>query len=209
MFTGIVSDVGSVVAVERGNDVRRIRIACAYDPAGIDIGASIACAGVCLTVVACVPAENGAVIDVDAAPEALRLTTAGDWKEGTRINLERPLRMGDELGGHVVAGHVDGLAVIDEREDTGDVIRFAFVAPDDLARFIAPKGSVALDGTSLTVNQVDGSRFDCLLVPHTLAVTTWKDRQPGDRVNLEVDTMARYVARLADVGVGLRSGTET
>lgn len=196
MFTGIVTDVGTVTQVVEGNDVRRITIDSAYDPATIPLGASISCAGVCLTVVAVEPGGRGASFDVEAAPETLALTNARDWQAGTRLNLERALRVGDELGGHMVAGHVDGLAWIVGREDLGDATRFTFEVPHDLARFIAPKGSVSLDGTSLTVNGVHGERFDCLLIPHTLKVTTWGERQTGDRVHLEVDTIARYVARL-------------
>ena len=200
MFTGIVTDVGEVAAVSESNAVRRIAIVCGYDSATIAIGASISCAGVCLTVVSVDGAGRGARFEVDAAPETLRLTNAGRWKVGTRLNLERSLRIGDELGGHLVSGHVDGLAQIVERTDIGDAVRFAFEAPRDLARFIATKGSVALDGTSLTVNEVDGTRFTCLLIPHTLEATTWGERQAGDAVHLEVDQLARYVARLAEAG---------
>jgi len=196
MFTGIISNVGKVVRVVERNDVRRISIATAYDAAAIAIGASISCAGVCLTVVSVEPANDGAVFDVEAAPETLALTNAQAWQVGTRVNLERALRVGDELGGHIVAGHVDGLAEIVDREDLGETTRFTFRLPHDLARYIASKGSVSLDGTSLTVNGVDGDRFDCLLIPHTLKVTTWGERRRGDRVHLEVDTVARYVARL-------------
>jgi riboflavin synthase len=197
MFTGIVSDVGRVVAIVEGNDIRRISIESAYDPATIALGASISCAGVCMTVVLLTAGERGAVFEVEAAPETLALTNVQSWALGTRVNLERPLRVGDEFGGHIVAGHVDGLAAIVGREDIGETTRFTFEVPADLARFIAPKGSVSLDGTSLTVNGVDGDRFDCLLIPHTLKVTTWGERQIGDQVHLEVDTIARYVARLA------------
>ncbi|MCG6115936.1 MAG: riboflavin synthase [Mesorhizobium sp.] len=199
MFTGIVTDIGRVEDVEALPKGRRFRIATAYDPATIDIGASIACAGVCLTVVA-LPEEgaNGRWFEVEAWEEALRLTTAGSWEEGTRINLERALKVGDELGGHIVSGHVDGKAVIVAREEEGDAVRFRIEAPDALARFIAPKGSVALDGTSLTVNAVDGNVFDVLLILHSLSVTTWGARQVGDALNLEVDTMARYAARLME-----------
>ena len=196
MFTGIVSDVGRVVRVVEGNDIRRLSIAAAYDPATIAIGASINCAGVCLTVVSLEPADRGAIFDVEAAAETLAVTNAGGWQVGTRVNLERALRVGDELGGHLVSGHVDGLALIVSREDLGETTRFTFRAPHELARFIAPKGSVSLDGTSLTVNGVAGGQFDCLLIPHTLKVTTWGERNAGDRVHLEVDTIARYVARL-------------
>ena len=196
MFTGIVTDVGEVVRVVEGNDVRRISVDSAYDPATIAIGASISCAGVCLTVVSVESGGRGAVVDVEAAPETLALTNAQGWHAGTRLNLERPLKVGDELGGHMVAGHVDGLAAIAGRQDLGEATRFVFEVPHDLSRFIAPKGSVSLDGTSLTVNGVDGDRFDCLLIPHTLKVTTWGERRPGDRVHVEVDTIARYVARL-------------
>ena len=196
MFTGIVSDVGTVARVVEGNDVRRVSIDSAYDPATIAIGASISCAGVCMTVVSLEAGGRGALFDVEAAPETLALTNVQGWQVGTRVNLERPVKVGDELGGHIVAGHVDGLAAIVGREDLGEATRFTFEVPHDLARYIAPKGSVSLDGTSLTVNGVDGDRFDCLLIPHTLKVTTWGERQVGDRVHVEVDTIARYVARL-------------
>lgn len=199
MFTGIVTDVGKVAAVTPLPRGRRLRIETAYDPAGIDIGASICCAGVCLTVVALPQAgANGRWFEVEAWEEALRLTTASAWSLGTRLNLERALKIGDELGGHIVSGHVDGMAEIVGREEEGDAVRFRLDAPRGLAKFIAPKGSVALDGTSLTVNSVEGTRFDVLLIHHSLAVTTWGERRPGDRVNLEVDTMARYAARLAE-----------
>jgi riboflavin synthase len=200
MFTGIVTDVGRVAAVSESNAVKRIAIDSDYDATTIAVGVSISCAGVCLTVVSVEGSDRGARFEVDAAPETLRLTNAGGWKLGTRLNLERSLRIGDELGGHLVSGHVDGLATIVERTDIGDAVRFAFEAPRELARFIAVKGSVALDGTSLTVNEVDGTRFTCLIIPHTLAVTTWGERRAGDSVHLEVDQLARYVARLAEAG---------
>jgi riboflavin synthase len=208
MFTGIVTDVGRIVAAEEHNDVRRFSIASAYDAASIDIGASISCGGVCLTVVAREPdpATGGSIFDVDAAPETLAVTTVQGWRLDTRVNLERSLHLGDELGGHLVSGHVDGLAEIVAREDLGETTRFTFAAPTTLSRFIAPKGSVALDGTSLTVNGVDGDRFDCLLIPHTLKVTTWGGRTVGDRVNLEVDTIARYVARMMGLSGGQAAG---
>ena len=199
MFTGIVTDVGTVSAVKPLKQGIGLRIETAYAPETISIGASISCAGVCLTVTA-LPG-NGADsrwFEVEAWEEALRLTTASEWKVGTRINLERALKIGDELGGHVVSGHVDGMARIVMRDDEGDAVRFTLEAPRDLAKFIAPKGSVALDGTSLTVNKVAGTRFDVLLIHHSLSVTTWGERAVGDRVNLEVDTMARYAARLTE-----------
>lgn len=199
MFTGIITDIGTVERVEPLDKGVRLRVATAYDPVTIAIGASIACSGICLTVVRLPEAgTNARWFEVEAWEEALRLTTAANWKQGTRINLERALKVGDELGGHIVSGHVDGTALIVGRKDEGDAVRFTFEAPRDLARFIAPKGSVALDGTSLTVNAVDGNRFDVLLIQHSLAVTTWAERQAGDRVNLEIDTMARYAARLAE-----------
>ena len=203
MFTGIVTDIGTVAATTPLPEGVRLRIDTAYDPATIDIGASISCAGVCLTVVA-LPDDgsNGRWFEVEAWEEALRLTTASAWTAGSRLNLERALKIGDELGGHIVSGHVDGTAEIVERKEEGDAVRFTLEAPGDLARFVAPKGSVALDGTSLTVNRVDGARFDVLLIHHSLGVTTWGDRQAGDRVNLEVDTMARYAARLMEYGGG-------
>ena len=199
MFTGIVTDIGKVAAVSPLPEGRRLRIETAYDPATIDIGASISCGGVCLTVVTLPDAgSNARWFEVEAWEEALRLTTIADWQAGTRVNLERALKVGDELGGHIVSGHADGTALIVARKDEGDAVRFTLEAPIEMARFIAPKGSVALDGTSLTVNGVDGVRFDVLLIHHSLAVTTWADRDVGDRVNLEVDTMARYAARLAE-----------
>ncbi len=199
MFTGIVTDIGTVTSVAVLPQGRRIRIDTAYDPATIEIGASISCAGVCLTVVG-LPQRgaNQRWFEVEAWEEALRLTTAGTWREGTHLNLERALRIGDELGGHIVAGHVDGMARIVARQDEGDAMRFTLEAPLELAKFVAPKGSVALDGTSLTVNRVERNRFDVLLIHHSLAVTTWAKRAVGDRVNLEVDTMARYAARLVE-----------
>lgn len=210
MFTGLVSDVGRVAAVSGDSKLKRLAIDCAYDPAGIPIGASIACAGPCLTAVSVEPAEGGCVFAVDAAAETLARTTVGAWAAGTRINLERSLKIGDELGGHLVTGHVDGLAEIVERESVtagawGPSERFTLRAPAALAKFIAEKGSVCLDGTSLTVNGVEGDTFTVLLIPHTLAVTTWGERRVGDRLNLEVDLIARYAARLTEAraAVGL------
>jgi riboflavin synthase len=198
MFTGIVSDVGEVLEAEDHGSLRRMRIACGYDPATIEIGASVAHAGVCLTVVDVAQAGNRAAISVDVGAETLKLTTLGAWRRGARLNMERSLRLGDELGGHMVSGHADGTAEILWRRDFEGMAHFRFRAPAPLAKFIAQKGSVALDGTSLTVNAVDGDAFEVLLIPHTLAVTTWGERQAGDRVNLEVDQMARYAARLIE-----------
>jgi riboflavin synthase len=199
MFTGLVSDVGQIESLEAGNSIRRLVIASSYDPETIPLGASIACNGVCLTVVGVeADGQGGSRFSVEAAPETLAVTTVEGWRRGDRINLERALRMGDELGGHLVAGHVDGVATILARTDIGEATRFDFEAPQNLARFIAPKGSVCLDGTSLTVNTVEGSRFSCLIIPHTLDVTLWGARQAGEGVNIEVDLMARYAARLAE-----------
>ena len=199
MFTGIVTDIGAVIAVADLPRGKRFRMATRYDPATIGIGASIACAGVCLTVVA-LPGEGADApwFEVEAWEEALRLTTAGDWRAGTPVNLERALRAGDEYGGHMVSGHVDAMATIVEVRPEGDAVRFVVEAPDPLMHFIAPKGSVALDGTSLTVNGVGGDRFDVLLIRHSLDATTWGRRAAGDRVNLEIDPIARYVAHYAD-----------
>ncbi|MCC2609284.1 riboflavin synthase [Neorhizobium sp. Rsf11] len=199
MFTGIVTDVGTVSELTPMDEGLKLRIATNYDPKTIDMGASIAHAGVCLTVTALPDGgSNERWFEVEAWEEALRLTTVSAWTEGTRINLERPLKIGDELGGHIVSGHVDGKAEILAIEPEGEAVRIRLRAPEHLARFVAPKGSVALDGTSLTVNAVEGTDFDVLLIRHTLAVTTWGDRKPGDFVNFEVDTMARYAARLAE-----------
>jgi len=199
MFTGIVTDIGEVIAVEpRAEGLARLKIACRYDPDTIDIGASVACSGVCLTVVARGKDGNRAWFAVDAAAETLRVTTVGGWKSGRRINLERALKVGDELGGHIVAGHADGLAVVAAREDLTDMARLTFRVPAELARFIATKGSVALDGVSLTVNEVAGDTFSVLIIPHTLAATTLGAYAVGDAVNLEVDLMARYAARLLE-----------
>ncbi|ADZ70345.1 riboflavin synthase [Polymorphum gilvum] len=198
MFTGIVTDVGTILRVESIPAGRRTRIATAYDPDTIDIGASIACGGPCHTVTA--KGRTGGVnwFEVESGAETLRLTTVSDWTAGMRLNLERSLMLGAELGGHLVLGHVDGTATILERRDHPESVYFRFEAPAGLARFIARKGSVALDGTSLTVNEVEGDSFSVFLIPHTLQVTTWAERHAGDRVNLEVDMMARYAARLAE-----------
>ncbi len=199
MFTGIVTDIGEVAAVEpRADGLTRLRIACSFDPDTIAIGASIACSGVCLTVVSRGRDGNRGWFAVDAAAETLRLTTVSRWRQGTKVNLERSLKVGDELGGHIVAGHADGVAVLAAREDLTEMARLTFKAPPELARFIAQKGSVALDGVSLTVNTVEGPSFSVLIIPHTLAVTTIGALAAGDSVNLEVDLMARYAARLLE-----------
>jgi riboflavin synthase len=202
MFTGIITDIGRIERIEDRGDLRA-RIRTGYAPESIALGASIACAGICLTVVDRGPGEPGTGwFEVDISAETVSRTSLRGgrraWTSGTRINLERALRLGDELGGHVVTGHVDGTAEVVALRDEGDSTRVAFRAPDHLARFIAPKGSVALDGTSLTVNEVDGRDFGVNFIPHTKAVTTWGDVAAGDLVNLEIDTLARYVARLAD-----------
>ena len=202
MFTGIVSDVGEVLDIERLGERSRLTIASRYDSATIAIGASIANAGVCLTAVVVEPRGAGSRLAFDVGAETLAVTTSGSWRKGTKVNLERSLRVGDELGGHMVSGHVDGLAAIVSRRDFDDMAHFRFRAPKALARFIAVKGSVALDGTSLTVNSVEGDAFEVLLIPHTLEVTTWGARQAGDTVNIEVDQMARYAARLIEAGHG-------
>ncbi len=198
MFTGLVSDVGTISAITRKGDLHRIRIACSYDPKTIAMGASIACSGPCLTAVEMGSDKGQNFFEVDAAAETLARTTVGQWTVGTHINLERAMKIGDELGGHIVTGHVDGLAKIIERRDFDGMAHFDIEAPADLARFIAEKGSVCLDGTSLTVNSVAGNRFSILLIPHTLAVTTWGERKTGDLLNIEVDLMARYAARLVE-----------
>lgn len=197
MFTGIITDIGTVARAEMRGDLRA-RIACSYDMGGVDMGASIACDGVCLTVVA----KGEGWFEVDISAETMEKTNIGrdGWPVGRRINLERALKLGDELGGHIVSGHVDGVARVVEARPEGDSLRLTFEAPPELARFIAPKGSVALNGTSLTVNEVAGNRFGVNLIPHTREVTNWGEVAEGDLVNLEIDTLARYVARLAEAG---------
>lgn len=197
MFTGIVTAVGTVASSEADGEIRRLVIEMPAEGDLPETGASIACSGVCLTVTR--PERKGDVyrLAVDLGQETLALTTAGKWQPGTRINLERPLRLMDELGGHLMSGHVDGIARIVARDDHGETIGFGFEVPDALAKYVAAKGSVALDGTSLTVNRVDGRQFDCLLIPHTLEVTTWGERRVGDDINLEVDLFARYAERLS------------
>jgi riboflavin synthase len=206
MFTGLVSDIGRVAAASGGDNLRRFRVESAYELGSIALGASIACSGPCLTVVAFGEREGGSWFEVDAAAETLARTNVRSWREGTRINLERSLRIGDELGGHIVTGHVDGLADIVSREEVtpdsewGSTARVVLRAPSPLKRFIAEKGSVTLDGTSLTVNSVEDDLFSVLIIPHTLLATTWGERKAGDHVNLEVDLMARYAARLTEAG---------
>jgi riboflavin synthase len=201
MFTGIVTDIGEVISLTptAQGQLHRLRIGCHYDRSSIADGASIACNGVCLTVVASGIEAGKTWFDVDAAAETLSMTTAREWTVGTKLNLERALKIGDELGGHIVAGHADGIATILVRDDLPDMARFQLRTTRELARFIAPKGSVTLDGVSLTVNTVDDVTFSVLIIPHTLDVTTlggWlKDRE----VNIEVDLMARYAARLAEM----------
>ncbi|WP_116082590.1 riboflavin synthase [Tropicimonas sp. IMCC34011] len=195
MFTGIVSDIGTITQLEARGDLRA-RIGTSFDTSDIDLGASIACDGCCLTVVTTGPDW----FDVDVSAETVSKTNLGTWEAGGRINLERALRVGDELGGHIVSGHVDGVAEVIRMAPEGDSLRLTFRAPEDLARFIAPKGSVTLNGTSLTVNEVDGAEFGVNLIPHTREVTTWGRVAEGDLVNLEIDTLARYVARMVEAG---------
>ena len=194
MFTGIVTDIGTVTELDQQGDLRA-RIRTGYDTASIDIGASIASDGICLTVIAL----GDDWYDVQISAETVSKTNLGNWRVGKRVNLERALKVGDELGGHIVSGHVDGVADIIAVEDEGDSTRVTLRAPADLARFIAPKGSVALNGTSLTVNDVQGCDFGINFIPHTKEVTTWGEAAVGDPVNLEIDTLARYVARLAEM----------
>ena len=206
MFTGIVTDIGEIASLTptAQGQLHRLRIACRYDQATIADGASIACNGVCLTVVASGveqgrTSEKKTWFEVDAAAETLAMTTARHWRAGTRLNLERALKIGDELGGHIVAGHADGIASIAERNDLPDMAHFELRTARELARFIAAKGSVTLDGVSLTVNTVDDATFSVLIIPHTLRVTTLGDWRKGSEVNLEVDLMARYAARLSEM----------
>jgi len=201
MFTGIVTDIGEIVRLTptAQGQLHRLRIACRYDRAGIADGASIACNGVCLTVVGSGIEGDKTWFEVDAAAETLSMTTARHWTRGTRLNLERALKIGDELGGHIVAGHADGSAMIVSRDDLPDMARFELSTTRELARFIAMKGSVTLDGVSLTVNTVQDVRFSVLIIPHTLAVTTLGGWRAGDEVNLEIDLMARYAARLLEM----------
>jgi len=200
MFTGIVTDMGEVRSVKpHAENLHRITIFCSYPRTDIVRGASVACSGVCLTIVDSGEEDGRTWFAVDAADETLRVTTVGRWRHGSKVNLERPLKFGAELGGHIVSGHVDGVATVIAREDMTDMARILLRAPPRLARFIAPKGSVALDGVSLTVNAVEGDTFSVLIIPHTLEVTTFGGLRKDDDVNLEVDTMARYAARLAEM----------
>ncbi|WP_323784991.1 riboflavin synthase [Thalassovita sp.] len=195
MFTGIITDIGEVQALEQRGDLRA-RIGTGYDMSSVDLGASIACDGVCLTVVA----KGADWFEVDVSAETVSKTNLDTWGQGRKLNLERALKVGDELGGHIVSGHVDGVAEIVTMTQEGDSTRVTLRAPEALARFIAPKGSVALNGTSLTVNEVKGCDFGINFIPHTKDATTWGTARVGDRVNLEIDTLARYVARLRDFG---------
>ena len=205
MFTGIVTDVGAVERLEDRGDLRA-RIRTSYPAEGLALGASIACDGVCLTVVDRGAAEGSSWFDVDISAETLNATNlraeGTAWAPGRPVNLERALRLGDELGGHIVSGHVDGTAEIVSMTPEGDSMRFVFRAPEHLAKYIAPKGSVALNGTSLTVNAVEGREFGVNIIPHTRAHTTWGSARPGLLVNLEIDTLARYVARLGEFSAG-------
>jgi len=194
MFTGIITDIGEIIELEKRGDLRA-RIKTAYDTATVDLGASIASDGVCLTVIAL----GDDWYDVEISAETVSKTNLASWTQGKRVNLERALKVGDELGGHIVSGHVDGVAEIIAMKDEGDSTRISFRAPEDLAKFIAEKGSVTLNGTSLTVNEVDGNTFGINVIPHTQQVTTWGGVKVGDQVNLEIDTLARYVARLNEM----------
>jgi riboflavin synthase len=198
MFTGIITDIGRIAKITKAGDTR-FDILTSYDPETIALGASIACSGVCLTVVEKGTGADGHWFAMEASKETLDVTTAGQWREGSLLNLERALKMGDELGGHIVSGHVDGIAKIVSIVAEGDSQRYSFEAPKNLMGFIAPKGSVTLDGTSLTVNQVSAQNFGVNLISHTQEVTTWGAAREGDLVNLEIDVLARYVARLKEV----------
>ena len=195
MFTGIVTDLGEILELEQKGDLRA-RIKTNYDTAGITFGASIACDGICLTAVDF--GDNWFDVEISSETVSKTIIGAGIWKVGHTINLERSLKVGDELGGHIVSGHVDGIAKVTSINDEGDSTRFVFEAPSELARYIAPKGSVALNGTSLTVNEVESNTFGVNLVPHTKKVTSWGKTQVNEPINLEIDTLARYVARLAE-----------
>jgi riboflavin synthase len=199
MFTGIVTDIGEVRHARHGNGGLVLGIATAYDTQAIALGASVGCSGVCLTVVA---KETG-LFTVEVSGETLARSTLGDWRRGTRVNLEQAMKLGDEMGGHLVLGHVDGVADLIDRRPDGESVRLTFAAPAELAPYIAPKGSVALDGVSLTVNEVDGMRFGVNIIPHTLSHTAFGDAGPGTRMNLEIDLIARYVGRLLEARGGV------
>jgi riboflavin synthase len=197
MFTGIITDVGAVQLIAKRGDTT-LKIATAYDPATIAIGASIACSGPCLTVIAKGGKEGDAWFSVEASAETLSKTNMGAWIVGTKVNLERSLKVGEEIGGHIVSGHVDGVGDVISVEPEGDSTRVKIRAPKQLAKFIAAKGSICLDGTSLTVNEVDGTTFGVNLIPHTMKVTTWGDVKVGSKINIEIDMLARYLARLKE-----------
>lgn len=198
MFTGIITDIGRIRSIETRGDTLFV-IETAYDAASIALGASIACGGPCLTVVRRGADGGKTWFAVEVSAETMSKTTAGSWREGTRLNLERSLKVGDELGGHIVSGHVDGLGRIESLRQEGDSWRFRFSAPGELMRYIARKGSIALDGVSLTVNEVDDEGFGVNIIPHTFAATTFGERREGDDVNLEIDTLARYIERMRQV----------
>jgi riboflavin synthase len=197
MFTGIITDVGAVQLITKRGDTT-IKIATAYDPGSVALGASIACSGACLTVIAKGGREGEGWFSVEASAETMSKTTLGSWVVGTRVNLERSLKVGEEIGGHIVSGHVDGVGDVVSVTPEGDSIRFKIRAPKQLAKFIAAKGSIALDGTSLTVNEVDGNSFGVNIIPHTSKVTTWGGVKSGDKLNIEIDMLARYLARLKE-----------
>jgi riboflavin synthase len=198
MFTGIITDIGRVRTLEQNGDLTA-RITTSYDRDSIALGASIACDGVCLTVTALGEEEGETWFEVDISAETLAKTNIGEWRVHSAVNLERALKVGDELGGHIVSGHVDGVAELIAMAEEGDSTRMSFRVPHDLSKYIAPKGSVALNGTSLTVNEVEGDTFGVNVIPHTKEVTTWGEARVGDHINLEIDTLARYVARLQEV----------
>jgi riboflavin synthase len=198
MFTGIITDVGRVLAAEQKGDLR-LRIGCGYDMSSVDLGASIACSGVCLTVV-----DKGADwFAVDVSAETVRRTAPDLWREGARLNLERALRLGDELGGHIVTGHVDGVGVVEAVAPVGDSVRMMVIAGSEIEAYVAPKGSIALDGVSLTVNEVEpiseGVRFSINIIPHTAAETSFAEIEPGRRLNIEIDVLARYIGRMMEL----------
>lgn len=197
MFTGIITDVGTVQLIAKRGDTT-IKIATAYDPATLQIGASVACSGPCLTVIAKGGREGDAWFSVEASAETMSKTTLGAWSPGTRVNLERALKVGEEIGGHIVSGHVDGVGEVASVAPEGDSIRVKIRSPKQLAKFIAPKGSIALDGISLTVNEADATSFGINIIPHTSKVTAWGGIKAGDKVNIEIDMLARYLARLKE-----------